>query len=59
MSSLDDFNKFIGGVGHTLETVVTGPSNVMNAIAGAPQSPFMLPLICVGGGLFALTILKK
>lgn len=59
MGSMDDFNRFIGGVGKTLETTITAPSNLINSIAGAISSPFVLPLICVGGGLLAITMLKR
>ena len=56
---MDDFNKFIGGVGKTAETIFTAPANLTNAIASSISSPFMLPLICVGGGLLLITVLKK
>ena len=59
MSSMDDFNRFLGGVGRTLETTITAPSNLINSFATAISSPFMLPLICVGGGLLAITFLKR
>lgn len=62
MGAKEDWDRFIGGVGHDIETVVTGPSNFMSDIGKAisnMSSPLLLPILGVCVAIVSYKMLEE